>query len=365
VVAHDLRSPLGSILMQAALLRRVGQGPDRRSKKPTEMIERAANHMNRIVQDLLDVTSLEAGHLSIEQVPVSVEEVLTDFIEIQAPLAASVSLELRLELAPDLGAVLADRDRLLQVFENLVGNAIKFTRAGGHVTIAATRGDGEVLFSAGDTGAAIRAKHLTPVFNRFWQAKKRNRQGAGLGLPIVKGIVQAHGGRVWVESQEGVGSTFFFTFPLAQAEATAVTGKGSISAERQAVIRDQPPLASQESPRVVLVAEDDADVRAVLCETLERGGSAPRSRPMEPRRSSTFGKSQLRFLCFLDLNMPVMDGWAFLEERNRSPDLRSIRVVVISGEENLEKSLALSDATYVRKPIREGELLEVLEHMVH
>jgi PAS domain S-box-containing protein len=215
VVAHDLRSPLGTILMQASLLKGQGAKPERGPRPPAEAIERAATRMNRLIQDLLDVTSMEAGHLSIEQTRIPAARVIADCVEAQTPLASSAALELRLDVAPNLGEVFADRDRLLQALENLVGNAVKFTSPGGCITIGAAPGDGEVLFWVADTGTGIEAENLPHVFDRFWQARKAGRLGAGLGLPIAKGIIEAHGGRIWVESQVCVGSRFFFTLPLA------------------------------------------------------------------------------------------------------------------------------------------------------
>jgi signal transduction histidine kinase len=121
----------------------------------------------------------------------------------------------------DLPEVWADRDRLLQVFENLIGNAIKFTGSGGRVTVGAVPHEGGVQFWVHDTGAGISGEDLPHVFDRFWQARKANRRGAGLGLPIARGIVEAHGGRIWVESTSGQGSTFFFAIPAApRAEET-------------------------------------------------------------------------------------------------------------------------------------------------
>jgi signal transduction histidine kinase len=121
-------------------------------------------------------------------------------------------------VAPELPAIWADRDRLLQAFENLMGNAIKFSARGGHVTVGARSREREVLFSLQDTGPGIAAEDLPHVFDRFWQTQKAGRRrGAGLGLPIVKGIVEAHGGHIWVESRVGEGSTFYFTVPVAPA----------------------------------------------------------------------------------------------------------------------------------------------------
>jgi signal transduction histidine kinase len=215
IVAHDLRNPLGSILMQTAMLKRSGDQAERRSRKPVESIERGAKRMNRLIQDLLDVTKLEAGRLSIQQARVDPGRQVSDAVEAQRTLADAASLTIESYVEPDLPEVWADRERLLQVFENLIGNAIKFTNPGGRIDVGATRGNAEVLFRVSDTGAGIDATNLPHVFDRFWQAPGARRHGAGLGLPIVKGIVEAHHGRIWAESEAGHGSTFFFTIPAA------------------------------------------------------------------------------------------------------------------------------------------------------
>jgi len=215
IVAHDLRNPLSSILMHAARLHSRGSEPVDRSRKAAEAIERSAKRMNRLIEDLLDVTRMDAGRLSVEKTRVPAEQVVADSVEAQKPLAASASVQLRLEVARDLPEVRADRDRLLQALENLIGNAVKFTAPGGRITVGVAPRNGEVLFWVTDTGSGIAKDDLPHLFDRFWQAHKSSRRGAGLGLPIVKGIVEAHGGRIWVESTLGVGSTFFFTMPSA------------------------------------------------------------------------------------------------------------------------------------------------------
>lgn len=207
IVAHDLRNPLDTILMQATLLRRRGGEPER--------IERAASRINRLIQDLLDVTCMEAGRLSIDPVRVQAGQVIRESLEAQEALMSSSSLEVELDVTPELPEIWADRDRLLQIFENLIGNAAKFTGTGGRITIGARRREGGVLFWVADTGIGISAADLPHVFDRFWQARKAERRGSGLGLPIVKGVVEAHGGHVWVESAPGRGSTFYFMVPVA------------------------------------------------------------------------------------------------------------------------------------------------------
>jgi PAS domain S-box-containing protein len=219
IVAHDLRNPLSTILMQTSALRRQGPEPERRSQEPVEVTRRAATRMNRLIQDLLDVALMEAGQLTIERGRLSAGGLTSEAVDMQKPLASSSSLELRVDVDPDVAEVWGDRNRLLQVFENLIGNSIKFTEAGGRITAGAKSRDDEVVFWVADTGPGIPSENLSHVFDRFWQATRRGRRGAGLGLPIAKGIVEAHGGRIWVESTAGSGSIFSFTIPRAVAGA--------------------------------------------------------------------------------------------------------------------------------------------------
>ena len=209
VVAHDLRNPLSTILMQTSA----------RSQKPNEVVHRAATRMNRLIQDLLDVSLIEMGKLPIQHARLSGGELVVEAVETQKLLATSSSVELRLDVAEDVAEIWGEHDRLLQVFENLIGNAIKFTTAGGWITVGAASRDQEVVFWVADSGSGIAADSLPHVFDRFWQATRGDRRGAGLGLPITKGIVEAHGGRIWVESTLGRGSTFFFSIPRARPTA--------------------------------------------------------------------------------------------------------------------------------------------------
>ena len=219
IVAHDLRNPLSTIMMQAALLERPEPEPERRDQTPRLVITRSAKRMNQLIQDLLDVAVVEAGQLKVERERLSAAEVARDAVEAHTPLATSSGRELRLDVGDGVPDVSGDRHRLHQVFDNLIGNALKFTPEGGRITVAAAAGERDVMFSVADTGPGIAPESLPHVFDRFWQAATRaSRLGAGLGLPITKGIVEAHGGRIWVDSMPGRGTTFFFTIPIAAAE---------------------------------------------------------------------------------------------------------------------------------------------------
>jgi signal transduction histidine kinase len=172
--------------------------------------------MKRLINDLVDVTTVEAGKLGLDRARVSPRQLLVDALEVQRPLAASASIDMQLDLERELPDIWADQHRLFQVLENLIGNAIKFTPASGRITVGASPGEREVLFRVSDTGCGISPTDLPHVFDRFWQLRK-SRDGAGLGLPIARGVIAAHGGRIWVESTLGRGTTFFFTIPRADA----------------------------------------------------------------------------------------------------------------------------------------------------
>ena len=215
IVAHDLRNPLGTILMQASRLRRSGTDLQ---VKGAAAIERAARRMNHLIQDLLDVARVEGGRLTIKPQRLSCAQVVVESVQAEEPLATAAALSLRIDVPADLPEIWVDRERLLQILENLVSNAIKYTPPGGRITVGAMRRDPYVVFWVADTGAGIAADDLPHVFERLWQAKHSDRAGAGLGLTIVKGIVEAHRGRIWVESKLGAGSTFFFSIPFAPGQ---------------------------------------------------------------------------------------------------------------------------------------------------
>jgi signal transduction histidine kinase len=229
VVSHDLKSPLATIVMNTSLLRRKLPSSDESAelRRPVERIQKSADRMNRLIRDLLDLAKLDGGHVSIQPVAHDVAGLVSDALELLREEAAEKSL--RLEQGIELGVerALCDRDRILQVIANLVGNAIKFTPAGGEITLRAQPWGREVLLSVRDTGPGIPEDQRSRIFERYWQAKETAHQGTGLGLSIAKALVEVHGGRIWVESEVGEGSTFFVTLPMAEpAGATAGVATG-------------------------------------------------------------------------------------------------------------------------------------------
>jgi PAS domain S-box-containing protein len=234
IVAHDLRNPLSTMSMAAQFLLDISGSEKTVERRNLEVIRRAADRMNRLIGDLLDVKRIESGRLTIEARPEDVIVVVCDAVEMVRPLANSSSLRLRPVFEKDLPRVLVDPARIQQVLSNLIGNAIKFTPSGGSITVRAASAPDGVRIAITDTGPGIAAEQLPHIFGRFWQGRRTDRRGLGLGLAIAKAIVEAHGGRIWVESQPGAGSTFFFTVPAESlpSSTTASSVPTALSSQR-------------------------------------------------------------------------------------------------------------------------------------
>jgi PAS domain S-box-containing protein len=215
IVSHDLRNPLSAIGMCAQVIADE-KTPREERVRLAETVQESVEWCQRLIADLLDIASIEAGKLSIDRKRVDPVVIVGRALSLFELPASQRGLNLRadgLEHVPD---ALGDSGRILQVLANLIGNAIKFTPAGGTVTVSADSDDGNVVFGVRDTGSGIRADELSRVFERRWRSVEKNTEpGSGLGLAIAKGIVDAHGGRIWVDSAPGEGSRFRFAIPVA------------------------------------------------------------------------------------------------------------------------------------------------------
>jgi len=215
VVSHDLRNPVAAVKMLSRTLLRAPQANGQQAHESIELIAQAAEQMDALIRDLLDVNRLDAGKLMISAMPVDPAVLLTDSLQTLRPLVEEKGISLDLQLETDLPKVMADRERVQQTLSNLVGNAIKFSPAGSKIVVL-TRGHAEgVMISVLDHGRGIAPEQVPRVFDRYWQSARTDREGAGLGLAIAKGIIEAHGGRIWIESRPGEGTTASFTLPLA------------------------------------------------------------------------------------------------------------------------------------------------------
>ena len=213
VVAHDLRNPLNLILMTGELLLQEDLTPERR-REMLEIGMRAAKQMNRLIDDLLDTVRLQAGKLSLDVEEVPVQSIIRQAEETFRPLAERRRVKLEVT-GDDGGKVRADPTRVSQIVGNLIGNAIKFTPERGTIKVRAKPEDKQVVFQVADDGPGISPDHMSHLFDSFWQARKDDRRGVGLGLAIAKGLVEAQGGKIWVESKPNEGSTFSFSLPVA------------------------------------------------------------------------------------------------------------------------------------------------------
>ncbi|WP_437601118.1 sensor histidine kinase [Sorangium sp. So ce590] len=217
IVAHDLRNPLSAITLKAARLRRTADSESVR--RQAESIEHVAKRMEHLIRTMLDAVTMEAYKFSVTPAPCAVDELLRETLEMFGPLAESrqVRFEQRVN-EPDL-VICAERERVLQVLSNLLGNALKFTPRGGRMTLSVDREGAMARFAVVDAGPGIPPENLASIFERFWKVEASGQGGTGLGLYIAKGIVDAHGGRIWAESEVGRGARFYFTLPVAEPAA--------------------------------------------------------------------------------------------------------------------------------------------------
>lgn len=214
-ISHELRTPLASLQALVDTLRDGALDDPPAARRFLDRIETEVQSLTQMVQELLELSRIESGQVPMRLIPTPVDDVVFLPVERLRPQAERAGLSITIDLPSDLPPVLADAERARQVITNLVHNAIKFTPSGGTVTVSAESADEEVVISVRDTGVGVPAEDLPRIFERFYKADRaRSGGGTGLGLSIAKHIVQAHGGRIWAESVEGKGSTFYVALPV-------------------------------------------------------------------------------------------------------------------------------------------------------
>jgi signal transduction histidine kinase len=219
-VAHDLRGPLSTLTIKATIIRQSTE--IEKAHEQAAGIENVSMRMEYLIRSLLDAASLDAGGFSVTPTNCDADEILRDAIDMFSSLAASKTVQIDSAASGKGLRVHADRERSLQVISNLLGNALKFTPQGGKITLSAEAEGDWIRFAVADNGPGIAPEHVAHLFTRFWKTETAESKGTGLGLFISKGIVEAHGGRIWVESQLGHGAVFRFTLPKS---ATAQGGE--------------------------------------------------------------------------------------------------------------------------------------------
>jgi signal transduction histidine kinase/CheY-like chemotaxis protein len=330
IVAHDLRNPLNVIAAASSSLHQ--RLPDLLSRRPIERIMRAAQRAEHLIRDLLDISAIEAGQFSIDKRQLDTTSIILAAIDSQQGLAASSSVILASDLSPGLPWIEADEERILEVLENLVGNAIKFTMAGGTTTVGASTRGAELLIWVKDTGPGVPEGQLPHLFDRFWQGAKGDRRGAGLGLTICRAIVEAHGGRIWAESQRGEGTTVYFTLPK----------------------RERSPKTSAPEEVSLLLVDDRPENLLALKSILER--------PDYRLVTATTGEEALGLalretfaVALIDIAMPGMDGLEVaihLKELERSRDIPIIFITAFGDDpEEIHRAYSAGGADYLVKPL--------------
>lgn len=222
IVAHDLRNPIHTIGMNVSAMKRdagagAGAGTGDTLRKRIDAIERSLAHMNHLIRDLLDAAQIENGALVVTMMPHAAQGIVGDAVSLLAGAADTKGIRIEMEVG-DVPTLQCDPERLVQVIGNLLANAVKFTPTGGTIRVRTVVEEQSVRFEIADSGPGIPAEEIPRVFDRHWKARS---PGSGLGLYIARGVVQAHGGRIWIHSEPGRGTSVFFRIPRASDELGA------------------------------------------------------------------------------------------------------------------------------------------------
>ena len=358
-MSHELRTPMNAVLGFAQLLELDGLTPEQH--EAVGHIIDGGKHLLGLINEVLDISRIEAGHLALSIEPVEVDDLLRATIDLVQPLAAERQIRIA---APRRAArfVLADQQRLKQVLINLLSNAIKYNRLGGSVTLRFEERAERLRFAVADTGIGIGAEKLNQLFTPFERlgAEQSTVEGSGLGLAVTKRLIEAMGGIIWVDSVVGQGSTFWLELPMTQCPMANAEGDQSTPANDDPA----PPILH----RSLLCIDDNAS----NIKLIER---VVRKRPAIELLVAHDGASGLDLAyehapdaILLDLNLPDISGHDVLRQIKRDPKLAMIPVIMVSADATpgrIERLIAAGARDYVVKPIDVKRLLEVLDATLH
>ncbi|HEV7669280.1 MAG TPA: PAS domain S-box protein [Thermoanaerobaculia bacterium] len=346
-MSHELRTPLTAIIGFSDLLADGFAGDLNETQgNYLSFVRKGSRHLLQLINDVLDMSKIEAGRLDLEPEDLDVEEVVAEVRSTIEPLSAAKRLEVANQLPAQL-IVHADRVRLKQIFFNLLSNAVKFSADGDRIVIEGSRVGRFVCLSVRDEGAGIAPEQQEAIFQPFRQVPTSGRrEGTGLGLAIVRRLVEQHGGRIWVESAPGKGSTFAFLLPAAKL----------------ADVRPAPAIALRVEERtrpMVLVVEDDAAWRELLQSQLAAEGYDVVAMPWEPTAAGKI-RALSPDLVLLEVLSGQSAGWRLLELLGKDSGEESPPVVVVSDLDERRRGFALGAADFLLKPLVREILLEVV-----
>lgn len=345
-MSHELRTPLNAIINFTRFIGKERYGPltDRQRELQGRVLANA-DHLLGLINDILDLSKIEAGRMDLIYEEVDILPILQGVMSTAVGLTKDKGLDLTLDVPEELPPVRIDKTRIRQVLLNLLSNAAKFTESGG-ITVRARSIDAAFLcISVTDTGIGIAPEHQHMIFEEFRQVQgelTRAYQGTGLGLPITKRLVEMHGGKMWLESTPGVGSTFYFTLPIAKVESSTEPST--------------PLQVSSDSHATVVIVDDDPDSQQILREYLEHAGYSVHS-VLDSRTAVETIRTVRPRLVVLDLLMPHIDGWEVLGQLRNAHETADIPVIICSMAERRRLGVALGANAYLVKPVREEELL--------
>jgi len=360
-MSHELRTPLNSIIGFSRVILKGIDGPlTDMQRTDLQTVYESGQHLLNLINDILDISKIEAGKMEIVFEEVNLQEIIKGVMSTAIGLVKDKPIELQHSVPPDLPVIRADGRRVRQVLLNLVSNAAKFTEQGFIRVEAMTAGD-EVIVSVADSGIGIPPEKQKSIFEPFTQvdaSSTRRAGGTGLGLSICKSFVELHGGRIWVESTVGVGSTFYFALPV--QGPPPVEGRGPVEGVAVPAEKAEEPVKG--SDKIVLCVEDDEGVITLFRRYLSKQGYqvvglTDSTRVVEEAR-------RLRpYAITLDVMMPDKDGWQVIQELKADPDTQHIPVIICSIVAEKGRGMSLGAADYLVKPILEQDLIAALDRL--
>jgi signal transduction histidine kinase/ActR/RegA family two-component response regulator/putative methionine-R-sulfoxide reductase with GAF domain len=354
-MSHELRTPLNAVIGFSEVLLDQMFGPvNERQAEYLRDIWTSGRHLLELLNEILDLSKVEAGHMQMDYSTFDVARCLDYGLSLMRERAGQHGIELRLDVASDVGLIEADELRLKQVVVNLLTNAVKFTPDGGHVVVGARRDGADLVVSVADDGIGVPAEDRERIFASFQQGRRGapKEEGTGLGLTLSRRIVELLGGRLWLESEVGVGSTFAFCVPLRQK---GVSESQADDTTESAGIR---PSAAD----AVLIVDDDRASLDLLAIYLD-GYPVEVLRAHDGREAlDVVGRARPRAVV-LDIRLPEVDGWQVLEELRADPATAGLPVIVVSVVDERPRGLALGASDYLMKPVQRAELVGALRRL--